>query len=105
MTLESTIEAATSAALLPVLGRDILYAPEGQDASTVTGIFDASYERINQGEAGVSTFGPAVFFLLADLPVDPEDDEPTITIDGYDYSIRETAKDGIGGVLIFLHRD
>jgi hypothetical protein len=41
---------------------------------------------------------------LADLPSDPEDDSPTITVEGVEYSVREPQKDGQGGVLLLLHQ-
>jgi hypothetical protein len=43
-----------------------------------------------------------VFLLLADLPTDPDDDEPTVTVNGVDYSVRERKKDGMGGVFLML---
>lgn len=71
----------------------------------VTGMFDAQYVLVSgSAEAGVETVGPAVFVRLEDLPIDPEDDEPTLTIGGVDYRVIERRPDGMGGILLVLRR-
>ena len=72
----------------------------------VAGIFDAQYVLSSTGDslAGVETRGPAVFVALADLPIDPEFDSPTLTIGGIAYRVigRETA--GMGSIVLVLRR-
>lgn len=89
-------------------GKPVTYSPKPQLAipdTTVTGLFDAAYVRIDAGVAGVQTTSPVIFFRLSDLPCDPDDDDPDIIIDGVTYRPTEVQKDGQGGVRIFLHRD
>jgi hypothetical protein len=71
----------------------------------VRGIFDAAYVRVEAGRAGVSSSGPAVFLRLEDLPTDPENDEPIMTVAGVNYTVREAQKDGQGGIHLLLHRE
>lgn len=85
-------------------GVPVIYQPAAGAAVEATGIFDAQYE-IAKGapEAGVGVLGPAVFLRLEDLPVDPEDDEPTLTIGGVGYRmVGPPQPDGMGGVLLVL---
>ncbi len=89
-------------------GVEILYAPQVGVPVPVTGIFDAQYVLAKgDAEAGVESTLPAVFFRLSDLPVDPEDDEPTLTITGSgihdgDYRVIEREPDGMGGIVLGL---
>lgn len=89
--------------VLDIMGIATSYKSATSPAITVTGIFDAAYVRVEVGEAGVSSAGPAVFYRLSDLPVDPEADDPDITIDGKVYGVIEVKKDGQGGTLLRLH--
>jgi hypothetical protein len=84
----------------------VTYSPEVGDAVEVQGVFDANYVLLDQGNAGVEQVGPAVWLRLEDLPVNPEDDEPTITIGALSYSVRERQTDGdVGGsIRLLLHR-
>lgn len=91
------------AALSTLGGEPVTYAPEVGSAVEVTGIFDAQYVLAKGGaEAGVEALGPAVFLRLEDLPVDPEEDEPTLTIGGVDYRVTERRPDGMGGIVLAL---
>lgn len=105
-------------AILSAMGIATSYKPITSPAITVAGIFDAAYVRVEVGEAGVSSSGPAVFYRLGtssdvidldgtscvlELPVDPEIDDP-ITIDGVTYGVIEVKKDGQGGVHLQLHK-
>lgn len=85
------------------LGGPVVYESSSGAAATVRGVFDAAYVRMDAGQPGVSTSGPAVFLTLADLPSDPGIDDPVLTIDGSQYRAHEAKKDGKGGVLILLH--
>lgn len=90
----------------------VTYAPEVGDPVSTTpsgapliGIFDEQYVLAKgTAEAGVEALGPAVFFRLEDLPVDPEEDEPTITIRGVGYTVTEHRPDGMGGIVLALRR-
>jgi hypothetical protein len=83
-------------------GETITYDPAGASpAVSVTGIFDEQFVLAKgDGEAGVETLGPAVFFRLEDLPVDPEDDDPTLTIRGDAYRVTQRRPDGMGGIVL-----
>lgn len=109
--------AQTDTALVAHLGVVTTYQPTIGPAITVAGIFDAAYVRVEAGEAGISSRGPMVFYrlgdsgslvtlagveCLAELPHDPEEDDPTITIDGVTYEVAETRKDRQGGVQLHL---
>lgn len=87
-------------------GESVTYDPEGAAAAVVvTGIFDEHYVLAKgSAEAGVETLGPAVFLRLEDLPTDPEDDEPTLTIRGVSYRVTERRPDGLGGIVLALRR-
>src|SRR5512133_3481279 len=97
--------AAADRAVLQHLGEDglIRYAPSVGDAVDVKGVFDASYVQVNAGQAGVVSSGPAVFLMVADLPTNPEEDDPIITVAGVAYRVREPKSDGKGGVVLLLH--
>lgn len=85
-------------------GAPITYTPDGGAPVVITGIFDARYVLAKgDAESGVETLGPAVFVRLSDLPTDPEDDDPTITISGVVYRVVERRPDGIGGIVLALH--
>lgn len=88
------------------LGGSVTYAPGTGSPVTVNGVFDALYEHVDAGQAGVSTFSPAVFLALSDLPSDPRADKvgARITVAGTVYRIREVKPDGTGAVLILLHK-
>lgn len=104
MAFADLIEAADRAAFTHLGGEEILYQPAGGVAVPVTGIFDAAYVLAKgDPEAGVGATAPAVFFRFEDLPVDPEDDEPTLTIGGVDYRMVGTPQTaGMGGVVLVL---
>lgn len=91
------------------LGGPVRYVTEVGDAVDVTGIFDAAYVRTNLSDATVIGSGPAVFVLLSDLRTalgdpsyDPENDEPTIIVNGTQYRAREVRQDGTGTVVFIL---
>lgn len=68
------------------------------------GVFDAAYVKVDAGEVGVSSAGPAVFLRFADLSSDPEQDTAAVVAVGAQgYRIREVQPDGQGGVLLLLH--
>lgn len=88
-----------------ILGGLVTYTPGVGTAEDVQGIFDANHVRVEAGEAGVTSAGPAVFLRLSELPSDPEvDGNARVTVGGTEYSPTSVEKDGQGGVLLRLHR-
>ena len=87
-------------------GVPVTYQPAAGAPVEVTGIFDAQYE-IAKGtpEAGVGVLSPVVFLRLEDLPVDPEDDDPTLTIGGVDYrTVGPPQPDGMNNLFRTVSR-
>jgi hypothetical protein len=87
-------------------GETVTYDPAAGAAVQVVGVFSET-ASIAKGtaEAGVEVLGPSIFFRLDDLPVDPEDDEPAITIRGNVYEVIRRIPDGMGGVTLELRLD
>ena len=85
-------------------GVSVTYEPAEGDPVEVTGVFDEVYHRVIAAEAGVEQIGPAVWFRLDDLPEDPDDDDPLITIAGNLYRVVERQRDGMGSIRLLLHR-
>ena len=101
----SDLVASGDRAQLAAFGVPVTYTPAGGNppAVPVTGIFDAQFVLAQGGaHAGVEATAPAVFLLLADLPTDPEVDDPTITIGGVVYSVVGRHPDGMGGIVLEL---
>jgi hypothetical protein len=97
--------AAVDVTVIEVLGgrEPVWYQPAIGDPVEVWGIFDAQYILVGEGErAGVETVGPAVFLRLAELPVDPEVDDPILGIGGLDYRVTERRTAGLGSTLLML---
>lgn len=94
-----------AAALQHLGGEAIVYAPQVGDPATVTGIFDPGYDAslYRLEFAGPERQDPTLFLVLADLPADPDEDEPTITVRGTDYKVRERVRDGLGGIRLTLY--
>jgi hypothetical protein len=94
------------AAVLAAFSTPTTYQRSGGSPVPIAGIFDAAYVRVEVGEAGVQSVGPAVFYRLQDLPADPETEtvNPVITINGVQYEPTEVQKDGVGGVRLLLHK-
>jgi hypothetical protein len=105
MTFAELVAGADRAVHATLGGELVTYAPAEGGPVEVTGIFDAVYVLASgNAEAGVETTGPAVFLRLEDLPVDPEDDEPTLTIRGVAYRVTERRPDSMGGIVLALRR-
>lgn len=84
----------------------IIYQPASGPPVPVSGIFDDVPYVLAKGdaEAGVEALGPNVFLKLADLPVDPEEDEPTLIIGGVSYRVVERRSAGLGAIVLGLRR-
>lgn len=105
MTFADLVSRVDDAARDHLGGVPVTYAPGVGDTVEVTGISDANYVLADpDGEVGVEIVGPAVFLRLSELPSDPDDDDPTITITGSEYSVRARRRDSLGGVVLMLHR-
>lgn len=87
------------------LGRTITYTPTAGAPLIVNGVFDAAYVHVDEGMDGVTTFHPAVFLGLSDIaPNDPlTDNGATVTVESTVYTVWDVRKDGMGGVVLFLH--
>lgn len=84
-------------------GITVTYKPASGDPVSVDAMFDAPFTQIRRDDASVEEIGPSIFVRLADLPADPAQDDPTITIDGQDYVVRGREVDGMGGIRLRLH--
>lgn len=86
-------------------GEVVTYAPATGPAVTPIGIFDSVFVLAKGGAmAGVEATSPAIFFRLSDLPLDPELDDPTLTIRGLHYRVAERMPDDMGGIVLALRR-
>lgn len=90
-------------AFSPAFSAAFAGAPTAHEV-TVTGIFDAAYVLQADTGAGVCATAPAVFLQLADLPTDPQIDEPTLTIGGVDYRVDHAETAGMGSVVLILRK-
>lgn len=105
MAYADLVAAADRAAMAALGGVIVTYAPQSGPAVPVTGIFDSVFVLAKgSAMAGVGAGAPAVFFRLSDLPVDPEVDEPTLTIGGVAYHVIERMPDDMGGIVLALRR-
>ena len=96
------VAAADRAAQGLLGGVAVIYQPEVGEPVTVTGMFDECYVLVETGQASVEQTAPAVFLRLEDLPDDPDDDEPILTIGDTDYLVRERKRDSLGGLMLVL---
>ena len=88
-----------------LLGGSIVYRSGVGEAVTAPGVFDLAYVKVDAGQPGVSSTGPAVFLALAELSSNPSDDPAaTVTVDGVTYTAHEVMPDGLGGVRLLLHQ-
>lgn len=105
MTYADEVARADRAVQSELGGEIVTYQPQDGAAVTPIGVFDERFVLAKgDAHAGVETVGPAIFFRLEDLPVVPEDDEPTLTIRGVDYRVIERMPDGMGGVVLALRK-
>jgi hypothetical protein len=100
-----TLVVGMDAALLPTLGVPASYTTS---AAVVVGIdkviFDNGHTRVQANTVGVVDTRPWLFLRLSDLPVDPETDDGTFTVDGVNYKIVEPQRDGQGGMRCILRK-
>jgi len=83
----------------------IIYRPASGGPVQVSCIFDEPYIlSLGTASAGVEATMPSVFLQLADLPVDPENDDPILTIQGFDYKVVERELAGLGAIVLRLRK-
>lgn len=85
-------------------GVDVVYQPAVGSPVTVKGLFDDLSVLTDQGETGTEMLGPVVFLRLDELPVHPDSDDPTLTIEGKTFGVRGRLEDGLGGIRLLLVR-
>jgi hypothetical protein len=84
---------------------DILYKPANGPAVPVKVISASPYVRLQGDElGGVEASLPSVFVRLSELPVDPEIDDPLLTIEGVVYRVTERKPAGLGAIRLMLRR-
>jgi hypothetical protein len=89
------------------LGGPVTYTSGVGVAVVVDGIFTAPHVQVDVGEqgGGVSTVAPTAFLSLASLSSDPKTDtDGRLLVEGVTYSWHDVQPDGLGGVLLVLHR-
>lgn len=104
MAFSDLIDSADRAVLGHCGGIDVIYTTEAGAPTTVQGIFDEEYVLSDPGRAGVEQITPAVWLQLEDLPTDPRAENPTVTILGNVYTVRERPTDGVGGSIRLILR-
>lgn len=104
MTAFDELVAQADRAVFAALGGEVVtYAPAVGSPVPVTGMFDEQFVLAKgDAKAGVEALGPAVFLRLEDLPVDPEFDDPTLTIRGNAYRVIGRRSGGIGGIVLVV---
>lgn len=84
---------------------EILYKPASGPEVPVKVISASPYVRLQGDEpAGVEASLPSVYVKLASLPVDPELDDPILTIDGVAYRVTERKPAGLGAIRLMLRK-
>ena len=106
MAFADTIASHLDGPLLSSGLRDaITYAPRVGSPVTVAGFFDAAFVLAEVGGAGVQNVMPAAFVRVADLPVDPEDDDAVVTVNGKTYRVTGIRPDGTGVAVLLLREE
>lgn len=105
MAYADLVAAADRAAQTNLGGVSVTYAPAVGAPVVVQGLFDERFVVVPaDANLGVEQIAPAVFLRVSDLPADPDVDDPTLTIAGRTYSVRERQRDGMGGIRLLLLR-
>lgn len=83
----------------------ITYQPASGPAVSVSVVFsDPSMVVQGNADSGVETLAPTVFGRLEDLPVDPEFDDPILTIGGVAYRVTERRPAGLGAFWLAVRK-
>lgn len=79
---------------------------DGAETQVEAGIFfnDFIAEPFAGDGPGVTNSAPVLGISLADLPVDPEDDDGEVIVNGQRYIVRVVQKDGQGGARLVLEK-
>lgn len=83
----------------PCVGPAVSTTPSGDP---LTGMFDENYLVVDSTYNGVETVAPSITVRLEDLPTDPREEEPMITVGGLRYFVRLRETDGVPGGSIRL---
>lgn len=87
---------------LDAFGVATTFQPSAGDPVSVRGIFQRDYVDVHEGEAGISSTGPAVWYRRSDLAVDPAVGA-SVVHSGTTYRVIQVKPDGQGGVTLRLH--
>jgi hypothetical protein len=86
-------------------GESVIYRPQYGTPGGVTVIGIVSFPPLlatGDAQSSVQARADSVFFRLADLPIDPEGDNPTLIIRGVAYRVAERQPDDAGGITLLL---
>lgn len=82
---------------------EVVYTPDGGDATTIAGIFDDEYKAVNTQTGEVETSPPQVQVASRDVLNGAHGD--TIKKSGVTYNIIGIHADGTGMTILILSRD
>jgi hypothetical protein len=107
MSFAALLAAADRAVITIAGGEAVTYASDtfsGAPSVIITGLFSSPDVHVTVEGASVQSDGPSVFIRLTDLgTLNPDSDaNPTVTVSGATYSVRDVVKDGEGGALLKL---
>lgn len=84
----------------------VVYQPAAGGLYNLVGMFDETYEEQGVAQSFLDNQGPSVMLRgteVEKLPIDPQDDDPTLVIEGASYQVRKRVNDGPTGRGIRLH--
>lgn len=85
-------------------GEEALYTPHGEDARTISVIFNDAYEGLNmRTHVTMGTTGPFALVRDADISANPTGD--TLTVRTKEYNIVDANGDGTGITKLILSTD
>lgn len=84
---------------------DITYHPAVGAPVPVKAIFSDPFMPVDGDQpSGVEAIAPSVFLKLEDLPIHPDFDEPTLTINGLSYKVIGRVPAGLGAIVLRLRQ-
>ncbi len=84
-----------------VIGSDVTYTPEGEDAVTIKGIFDNAW--VDDGD-GLPSLKPTLRIKLDDLESSPGKGD-SVEISSTSYRVLSSRNDGYGGATLILQEE
>ncbi len=101
MTLRAHIEGLTGRGVRDAWGALVTYASRAGWFAELVAVFDEAAELVEDLDGGqITTTGPVLDVLLADLPGEPEEGD-TWEIGGVVYRVTRYAPDGSGGATLY----